>query len=35
MAPYDEWNRIDEDDEDELQDTSVSRVHLPCMGYVT
>ena len=24
MASYDDWNRIDEDDEDELEDTSVS-----------
>ncbi|KAI0346241.1 Ku DNA-binding complex, Ku70 subunit [Trametopsis cervina] len=23
MAPYDEWNRLDEDDEDDLQDSSV------------
>ena len=24
MASYDDWNKIDEDDEDELEDTSVS-----------
>lgn len=23
MAPYDDWNKLDEDDEDELQDFSV------------
>jgi hypothetical protein len=24
MAPYDDWNRIDEEEDAELQDTSVS-----------
>jgi hypothetical protein len=24
MPPYDDWNRIDEEDEEELQDLSVS-----------
>lgn len=24
MAPYDEWNRLDDDEEEELQDGSVS-----------
>lgn len=24
MAPYDDWNKVDDDEEDELQDTSVS-----------
>jgi hypothetical protein len=23
MAPYDDWNRIDDEEEEELQDTSV------------
>lgn len=24
MPPYDDWNKIDEEDEEEVQDTSVS-----------
>lgn len=24
MAPYEDWNKMDEDEEDELQDTTVS-----------
>jgi hypothetical protein len=24
MAPYDDWNKIDEEEDEELQDTSVS-----------
>ena len=24
MPPYDDWNKIDEEEDDELQDTSVS-----------
>lgn len=24
MAPYDDWNKIDDDEDEELQDTSVS-----------
>lgn len=27
MAPYDEWNKLDDDDEDELQESSV----IPCL----
>jgi len=23
MSPYDDWNKLDEDEEEELQDTSV------------
>ena len=25
MAPYDDWNKIDEEDDEELQDASVSQ----------
>ena len=25
MPPYDDWNKIDEEEEEELQDASVSR----------
>ncbi len=28
MASFEDWNRIDDDDDEELQDTSVCRV--PC-----
>ncbi len=24
MAPYDDWNKVDDDEDEELQDTSVS-----------
>lgn len=26
MAPYDDWNTLEEEDEDELQDASVSNL---------
>ena len=32
MAPYDEWNKLDDDDEDELQDTSVLSLFSPPGG---
>lgn len=28
MAPYDDWNRLDEEEDEELQDTSVSVHHI-------
>lgn len=30
MAPYDDWNKIDDEDDDELQDLSVSR-YISCL----
>ena len=34
MASYDDWNRIDDDDEDELEDTSVSVRRHTVLGVV-
>jgi hypothetical protein len=29
MAPYDDWNKLDEEEEDELQDNSVRSLSYP------
>ena len=29
MAPYDDWNKLDEEEEDELQDNSVRSLSFP------
>lgn len=33
MASYDEWNRVDDDDDDELQDGAVSRAVCRTAAY--
>lgn len=30
MPPYDDWNKIDDEEEEEIQDASVSRLDARC-----
>ena len=32
MAPYDDWNKLDEEEEDELQDNSVRSLSFPSVA---
>jgi hypothetical protein len=34
MPPYEDWNKIDEDEDDELQDTSVSAMNTSRLGHL-